>query len=66
MDADFSFENHGSIVLLRPLSATCEEWVEERVGGEETLTFGGAIAIEPRYVAPILEALLAEGFEPDA
>jgi hypothetical protein len=63
MSADFSVENHGTIVLLRPLSAECEEWVEERVGNEETLTFGGAVAVEPRYIAPIVEALIAEGFE---
>jgi hypothetical protein len=61
--ADFTVTNHGSICLLRALSPACEEWIEEHVGGEETQYFGGAVAVEPRYVAPILEGLEAEGFE---
>jgi hypothetical protein len=58
----FTIENHGSIVLIRPLTSDVEEWIEEHVGGEETMYFGNAVVVEPRYVAPIVEALIAEGF----
>jgi hypothetical protein len=58
----FSVEDHGSIVLIRPLTPAVEEWLDERVGGEDVQYWGDAVVVEPRYVRPIVEALIAEGF----
>lgn len=58
----FRVEDHGSIVLLRPLTADVEEWIEEHVGGEDTQYWGSAVVVEPRYIEPIVQALVAEGF----
>lgn len=62
LDSDFAIENHGSIMLLRPITAIAEEWIEEHVGNDETLTWGDATVVEPRYIGPIIEAMLSEGF----
>jgi hypothetical protein len=50
---DLVFENHGSLFLIRPLSESGQQWLDENVGDENTLTFGGAIVCEPRYVEAI-------------
>jgi hypothetical protein len=50
---DFVFENHGSLFLIRPLSKSGQQWLDENVGDKNTLMFGGAIVCEPRYVEAI-------------
>ena len=50
---DLLFENHGSLFLIRPLSEFGQQWLDENVGDENTLTFGGAVVCEPRYVEAI-------------
>jgi hypothetical protein len=50
---DLVFENHFSLFLIRPVSPAGQSWLDENVGDSETLTFGGAIVCEPRYVEPI-------------
>lgn len=61
--SDFHVADHGSLMLLYPISHLAEEWVEEHVGGEETQHWGEAVVVEPRYIGPIVEAMLAEGLE---
>jgi hypothetical protein len=55
---DFVFENHGSVFLIRPIS---ESGLDENVGDENTLTFGGAIVCEPRYVEAIAHGAVEAG-----
>lgn len=50
---DLLFENHLSIFLIRPISPAGQSWLDENVGDENTLTFGGAVVCEPRYVEAI-------------
>jgi hypothetical protein len=50
---DLLFENHLSIFLIRPVSPAGKTWLDEYISDENTLTFGGAIVCEPRYVEPI-------------
>lgn len=54
---DFSVENYGSIVLLRPLSELGRAWVEENVSQEGFQPFWPNVLIEPRYVSDILQGL---------
>jgi hypothetical protein len=55
----FTVEDHGSLVLVRPLTDDVEEWLEEHTDGQ---WFGGALVVEPRYLKPLLEGMVEEGF----
>ena len=48
---DFQVENHGSIILLRPLTT---------YGAD---TFGGALVCEHRFAAAIIEGAQADDLE---
>ena len=58
---DLVFENHFSLFLIRPVSQTGKQWLDENVGDENTLTFGGAIVCEPRYVENIFLGATGDG-----
>jgi hypothetical protein len=57
----FRVEDHGSIVLIRPLTSDVERWFEEHVP-DDAQWFGSALVVEPRYVGPIVTALIDEGY----
>jgi hypothetical protein len=58
---DLRFENHFSLFLIRPLSQAGQQFLDENVGGEETLTSGNAVVCEPRYVEAILRGAIEAG-----
>ena len=58
---DLVFENHFSLFLIRPLSENGKQWLDENVGDETTLTFGGAVVCESRYVEPIYHGAVEAG-----
>lgn len=60
--ADFHFENFHSLWLVEPLTAAAREHLQKHLDNE-ALWFGGAVAVEPRYVADFAWALLSSGFE---
>lgn len=60
--ADFRVTCHGTISTLTPLSDACRAWVEENVAIEPWQRFGSSIALEPRYVEHVAEAMIEEGF----
>ena len=60
--ADFRITYHGTITTITPLSDACREWLEENVEIETWQRFGTSIAIEPRYVQQLAEAMIEEGF----
>lgn len=49
--ADLRVEHHGSIALLRPLTDAGQRWLEEAVDAESWQWYGGALAVEPRYLS---------------
>lgn len=57
---DFHLTNHGSIWLLTPVSPEAVEWAEQYLP-EDAQTLGNAIAIEPRYVDPIVQGIEGDG-----
>jgi hypothetical protein len=59
---DIRVEDHGSIVLLRPLNETADQWLGENLD-PNALTFGNAVAVEPRYVGPIVAGAREAGLE---
>lgn len=58
---DFTITNHGSLLLLRPTTDEAKEWVEEHLTHPETQFFGGAVAVEPRYIQPIIDGIEDDG-----
>lgn len=60
--ADLRIENHGSIVMLRPVSDLGREWVAEHIP-QDAIWFGGAVAVEPRYLGNIIDGAAGDGLE---
>ena len=60
MNADYTVENHGSIVLIRPTTDSARTWLVDHTDGQ---WFGGALAVEPRFVADLVEGLQADGYD---
>lgn len=58
---DFNVANHGSIFLVRPNTPVARKHLEEHVG-DEAQWWGGALAVEPRYVDDLAQRLAEEGF----
>jgi len=63
--ADFTVENHGTIFLVRPLTAEARAWLDSNVVAEPYQWFGPALAVEHRYIENLVEGMTAEGFEVD-
>src|SRR2546421_13020437 len=65
--ADFRVTYHGTITTITPLSDACREWLEDNVAIEPWQRFGTSIAVEPRYVQQLAEAMIGDGLviEPD-
>lgn len=57
---DFVLQNHGSISLLRPITDEGREWVQEHIP-EDAQRMGASVAIEARYVPPIVEGIQNDG-----
>jgi hypothetical protein len=57
----FTVEDHGSIVLVRPLTPDVTTWLQENTD-DEAQWFGAALVCEPRYVAPLVAELIEQGF----
>lgn len=54
--AFFSFENYGNVWLVRPLDQQSADLLE-RTAPSDALFFGGAMAVEPRFVEDVATAL---------
>jgi hypothetical protein len=62
MAADFTLTNHGSLVTLLPATDEAREHLAENVS-DEAQWWAGALVVEPRYVADLVEQLQANGWE---
>ena len=59
---DFTFENHGSVCLLRPLTPAAVEWVHEQIGpGNGFQPYWPTVVIEPRFCGDTLEGISLDG-----
>jgi hypothetical protein len=55
---DFIVENHGSIILLKPVTASAREWVEENIGEDNGYQdLWPTVTIEGRYLARIIDGI---------
>lgn len=62
MEADFTITDHGSIVMVRPLTEAATEWVEENVGIEPWAWMGDAFACDHRMAGDLIAGIESEGF----
>lgn len=59
--ADVRIENQAaSVCLARPLTEPGKRWLEEHTDGQ---WFGGALAVEPRFVANLVDGMIGDGLE---
>lgn len=54
-----ALEDHGTIVLVHPLTDEATDWLKSNVSAEAQY-WGGALACEPRYVGALLEGMQSE------
>lgn len=59
-EPDFLVENHGTIFLLQPPTASANSWVNEHLP-EDRLTFAGAVVVEHRFIANIVRGAITDG-----
>lgn len=61
--ADLIVENHGSVALILPASPAGREWFDSHVEYESWAVLGSRIAVDHRYVAPIVDGAVNDGLE---
>ena len=58
--ADFRVTYHGTVTTITPLTDLCRQWLEDNVAIEDWQRFGTSIAIKPRYVEQLADAMMIE------
>ena len=60
--ADVKIEHHGSIVLVRPLTDTAKEWMNENVNLDDSYQpYWPTVVVEPRFLEPFIDGMEAHG-----
>jgi hypothetical protein len=59
---DVEVENHSTVALLRANTPEATDWIEEHCFSESWQYMGSALAVEPRYLPPIIAGLREDGF----
>jgi hypothetical protein len=60
--SDLTFENHATIVLMRPNTDRGDAWIDEHIT-EDRMEWNGAVVIEHRYVEDILVGAMDDGLQ---
>jgi hypothetical protein len=60
---DARVEDHGSVLLVRPLTQNACAWLKENTDG---MWFGSALAVEPPYVLNLVAGMREHGFTVEA
>jgi hypothetical protein len=64
MKNDIVIENHGSIFLLRPISKSGREWLDQNIGDQNGFQpYWATVAVESRYIADIVNGIQADDLE---
>ena len=58
---DVEFLNHGSIIMVVPVTPAAKAWVEENLALESWQWLGGGFTCEPRYASELAESMSADG-----
>lgn len=57
---DFDVADHGTLIMLEPISEAAKEWVAEHLP-DDAQWLGRRVAIERRFFEPIYEGIVADG-----
>lgn len=57
---DVTLANHGSIVLVTPMTKAAKTWIDANVS-DEAQWFGKSLVVEPRYVWNLVKGMQDEG-----
>lgn len=60
---DVQVEDHGSIVVLRPLTPEGSDWIAEHVASEPWQWLGGGLGCDHRMAPAVIEGMLDAGLE---
>ena len=60
--SDLTFENHATIVLMRPNTDRGDAWIDEHLA-EDRMEWNGAVAIEHRDIEDILVGAMGDGLQ---
>jgi len=64
---DFIAEDHGSIILLRPITHVARGWAEECIGEDNGYQgLWPTVTIEGRYLARVIDGIREDGLPIDA
>ena len=58
--SDVIVENHGSVFLFQPLTASAAAWIAEHIA-DDAMRYAGALVVEPRYARDLAAGMLADG-----
>lgn len=58
---DFKLHNHGSVVMIEPVSHEAKDWVRENLDLEGWQWMGNAFAVEPRMVDNLVAGIEEAG-----
>jgi hypothetical protein len=58
---DFRVSGGGTVYLVRPTTDEARDHLAENVQ-DDAQWFGGALAVEHRYIAPLIDGLTSAGF----
>jgi hypothetical protein len=61
MPNDFELIDHGTIVLVMPITDAAREWLEQHVAHDRIMWTRGSIPVEPRYVDNLVTGVLGDG-----
>jgi hypothetical protein len=61
--SDATIELHGSITQIICESDAAKDWIEDHCAPEGWQWMGNRLCVEPRYVMPIVEAMIEDGLE---
>jgi hypothetical protein len=62
---DFTVSGGGSVYLLQPLTEAARDWCAEHIPADAQ-TWGGAIAVEHRYIGPLVDGIAGDGLTVEA
>lgn len=60
---DVRLDPAGSVVMVQPLTAAAKEWLEENAEAASWAWQGGALAVDARMVAALVDGMTAAGLE---
>lgn len=58
--ADVELQDHGSIMILMPLTESGRRWLEDHTP-EEAQKWGNGTVVEPRHAGPIVSEMQLDG-----